>query len=1233
MEFASGKADQHLRQTADKLVRYVWPAGAILTSVYAIAFYFLPILGMVNAPSYPFKLAVELMLCSIPVLAVLMGTAIRVALEDVVVGTDDDLVIVSMGDHHVGTCCLQIDSTSISALRDEEGEAVYDTSMLLAIRAGLEDEVRVTFEAGIENNQPIVRLFVTTTANSVNALKRILQREATRCEAIIMSSLQKIELRQLKGIELEQAVTRSNLSGDASWSSNVGKVLLLLKGRPRCSPKSNATQIGRFMSTLLKQKANALLVCTLSAARPGRERKKLESRWRKIRTKEKRKDDSLAEQAEKQELLGQYRNIQSDGGWYDSTVYIQVQYETDDESRSTMNSLDGIVASLWGNDESFEMGSHKIDRPTLYRMITRGHIKKQRIHTNDLVAYVNLPVQRLPVISKSYTPVFEIPSREKIDHELKLGWAIYEERNLSPVGLRRNWLVEHMAVLGATGTGKTTLVRQLIAQLSQKTEMPWWIFDVKGSEYSDLTNCGNTPVLMLRPGLDPNFVIELIDSETDSKETAHTTFVILRELLRERGTSSDLSPAMEKLLRDAVIETVSIKSELDSVSILVEKIEELAGNDRSGQMTRDALLNRLEILTREPLKSVFGNKGKKIRISDLLKSRVIFDLRYVARVGGMDAARLLYNLVAKRIFENAMKRGLSSDLEHVVVLEEASNLVPESYTRNTAADVTTGESMVLLQRATGQGVVVVSTRPTISSNILANTATKVVFRLPYDSEVGARFLSLDEEQEKYLRGLEVGRALISIPKCRTFEIATLQPSTSFDNEDRIFDSKVIAVDESINESEDFPSKEETLESSISEVTSHIVAFLASEKTVILEDLTRLIAKVKPDFTEDEAESLVQTLISRSIIERESISLMPGGFIFALPGKGLESIKRVIKDYIISRVDSSSNLSVEDVGLAGCRILLDETAVLIFAQHLKSSSIDSILQTIRQQMTSLGNNVQTMHVVVRGSLAAARLREFISDINGFENVSVVSAFPSSLDGLLETLERPIGNPAELGENLDVVEKSESVFEKGAAEKYDGLHRKSTDRVQKRIWLGLLQDFVELKSGLVSWDDIINFIETTSLQSSQSRSVPLRKEIGKQALTELLADEMLTAIRNETNDTWIEMEEGLWIVNTRVLERFRKETLEFLRNHLAKSNPIHVGHEFYDLCSGDTSYVLFPTQQQLTTLQRMHGDIACRKCKSTKIVCILSAAEYMDESIVNPKNLELVTLDKSLNTIRN
>ena len=127
---------------------------------------------------------------------------------------------------------------------------------------------------------------------------------------------------------------------------------------------------------------------------------------------------------------------------------------------------------------------------------------------------------------------------------------------------------------------------------------------------------------------------------------------------------------MEKLLRDSVMRMAETLDQGNSVQFLVKVISELAGNDRIGSMTRDALLNRLEIVTREPLGSILGGESETVRFSDLLHERAIFDLSHVARMGGMDSARLLYNLVAKRIFDSAMKRGVAEGLHHIVVLEE-----------------------------------------------------------------------------------------------------------------------------------------------------------------------------------------------------------------------------------------------------------------------------------------------------------------------------------------------------------------------------------------------------------------------------------------------------------------------------------------------------------------------------------------------------------------------------------
>ena len=66
-------------------------------------------------------------------------------------------------------------------------------------------------------------------------------------------------------------------------------------------------------------------------------------------------------------------------------------------------------------------------------------------------------------------------------------------------------------------------------------------------------------------------------------------------------------------------------------------------------------------------------------------------------------------------------------------------------------------------RAMGEGLVFVAQRPTISYDILSNTATKIIFRVTVDTDLMAKILNLDESQEKYLRTLPVGEAIAMIP--------------------------------------------------------------------------------------------------------------------------------------------------------------------------------------------------------------------------------------------------------------------------------------------------------------------------------------------------------------------------------------------------------------------------------------------------------------------------------------
>ncbi|WXG45208.1 MAG: hypothetical protein WED05_00520 [Candidatus Atabeyarchaeum deiterrae] len=85
----------------------------------------------------------------------------------------------------------------------------------------------------------------------------------------------------------------------------------------------------------------------------------------------------------------------------------------------------------------------------------------------------------------------------------------------------------------------------------------------------------------------------------------------------------------------------------------------------------------------------------------------------------------------------------------------------------------------MVERALGEGMILVSPRPTISENILANSGTKVIFKCPYDSKRVARFLNLSEQQEMFLKVLPRREAIVTVPDFPyPFRIRTLDSTLS-----------------------------------------------------------------------------------------------------------------------------------------------------------------------------------------------------------------------------------------------------------------------------------------------------------------------------------------------------------------------------------------------------------------------------------------------------------------------
>ncbi len=1249
---AKKKNDSCKREDSGNIIwiNRMWIIGIITAIVYFVLVYILPLYKVITTPLIPFKTTIEVTICLIPVITGVFLSKLKMDQTSLTVSVKNDMILVNHNGRNVGLCCLEIMSTASSISVDDNGYPKYNTSMLLAMRAGMDKSVNMAFEAGMSKGEPFLRIFITATNSDSNIIKEKIRREATRAEAILIASLNTIDLRILEENELEEAAAlfvnnAEYKSGDIFENYVDGSILMVLRGSPRVNPTVEASQVGTFISTAMKQGYSVTMTCIFSAAKPGRERRKLEGKWKTIQSKEKRKEESLKDHALKKQLVTQYEEIQDDIGWFDSTVYFVIKPNPLSDIVVTEEGVRGLILSIWGGHDSFRLDTRKITRRITLRLFSKSHLKKQRIHVSRLVSFVNTPVRNLPVIGPETAPIFQIPSHESLGKDLVVGDTIFEGRPFSSAGLRVEWLREHVAVLGATGTGKTTLVKHLIAQLSDKTDIPWCIFDIKGSEYTGLVGQNTSDITVLRPGLDTSFVINLMDSNTGNTEgSAYSTFIMLKELLKEKGgESSQLSPAMERLLRESVMKLSDSLEENNSVQSLSKMITEISSNDRIGHMTRDALLNRLQILFQEPLGEILRGGSEAIDISSLLQKRIILDLSYVARIGGMDSARILYNLIAKRIFEGAMKRGIVPGLHHIVVLEEANNLVPESYSKHSSADVTTGESMVLLQRATGQGVIVVSTRPNISSNILANTATKIVFRLPYDNQTGGKFLSLNEEQETYLRNMKRGRALVSIPNSETFEITTKpfvdkiildKKETKHELEDEtllemepVLGQDTISIEDVGNQPKENQIPETEAQTvvfdRVGRFGNHVVAFLASAEMSTEQEIRELLTSLDPTVMEDDISEVIRDLVTLGTIEREALSLVPGGFVFTLPDNGLEAIRKVIVEYISNKLGIEQDKTTKKKQSDWPDMIIEEKAIVILPQHLRASSMETTMTKIRHYMEMLRNGISELFVVVRGSVAAAKLRELLDKFEEFDAVSVVSAFPSSLDSMIENLNQRYSHDESAAEVDDDMGLIGAMHEIGPA---------TSRAIQIRLWFGLIQDFVDLSNGQIKWEVLLDFIETTALQSHKGRSAPLTIDEGRRALTELLADEVLIALRSNAESKVIEMEQGLWIVNSSILKRLKEAATQIIEIELKKHHSkVSRNHGYYDLCANNTSYVIFPNQQQLSTLLNLHSDVACRTCKSSKVVCILTASEYLEDSVVTPRNLIIKTMDDNVSAL--
>lgn len=326
-------------------------------------------------------------------------------------------------------------------------------------------------------------------------------------------------------------------------------------------------------------------------------------------------------------------------------------------------------------------------------------------------------------------------------------------------------LQRHVAVLGMTGSGKSTTAAAILGQAA-RTGLPVLVLDWHNEYAPVVTQSGGK---VLSPGKD-DFTINPLEASPGTDPTEHMAMVsdIFSDIYRFTHPQAYM---FRNVLQRRMGE--SSDEEVPTIASLVRTIEGYPLRSAYDNETKVALLRRLVPLTQ-------GQAGKAVNgpstlsVDDLLGSVVCVELGHLRDT----QTRTVYcEILLKMVYENRVKR--KGTLEHLTLVEEARNIAPA---RRQEDPPSIGEKMISELRKFGESMLFVAQFPSqVASEIIKNSGTRIVHRVawPEDVTVVGETLSLTPDQREHIMNLGVGEAAVSLLRLPRPILVQIKPDPSF----------------------------------------------------------------------------------------------------------------------------------------------------------------------------------------------------------------------------------------------------------------------------------------------------------------------------------------------------------------------------------------------------------------------------------------------------------------------
>ncbi len=351
------------------------------------------------------------------------------------------------------------------------------------------------------------------------------------------------------------------------------------------------------------------------------------------------------------------------------------------------------------------------------------------------------------------------PSKERAVGQYPVGTVTYAGKDICQFGLRDDEWIQHTAILGRSGAGKTNVGFLILKQLRQNNK-PFLLFDWKRN-YRDLLSLpefGETEVYTIGRNIAPFRFNPLIPPEgTDPK----TWLKKLNEVLAHSYCLGNGCLFLLQQAVDAVYEKAGVyDGTVEKWPTFKDVMNEARNMDTRGRESGwlSSTLRALATLCFGDMDKLVNSNNNK-SIDHILDKNVILELDALTQSDKtfFIQSALLY-LHHKRMAEERRE-----NFKHAIIIEEAHHILSDER-RSLVGGQSVMDIIFREIREFGESLILLDQHPSkISLFALGNTYCTICMNLKHKTDINAvgQCMLLDKERE-ILGSLDVGQAVVKL---------------------------------------------------------------------------------------------------------------------------------------------------------------------------------------------------------------------------------------------------------------------------------------------------------------------------------------------------------------------------------------------------------------------------------------------------------------------------------------